>query len=253
MCKSLDSNTRLCISYKGLPMCLSRYWWPINLKWSAKSKNMRITSRAKSTYWLLNVLPLFHTVSDVTRFSALPDIFSFYSVPRLCLICFSPIFLLTLVCQGTTGRWSTISLHDVLSSTTYFEARLDNRHRQHKDAGHWPSSAPEQHGLHSSRAPVLEEVLLQGVVGAEVDPHTRNGPGKWLQEQMSKVHESTPLEKESWHAVTEQVEGQRWRPRLGTLTGEMPFHSPRSRSVFTTLRTTVTMPTRPTLAEREQH
>lgn len=41
------------------------------------------------------------------------------------------------------------------------------------------------------------------------------------------------------------------RIKEGVLTGDIPFHSPRSLSVFTTLKTTVTIPTLPVLKEEK--
>lgn len=78
-----------------------------------------------------------------------------------------------------------------LYPTTHFKACLDDGHWQHKDASDYASPAPEQHGLHSSGASVLKEVLLQGVVGTEVDAHSWNGPGKRLEEQMEKKKNKT--------------------------------------------------------------
>lgn len=72
----------------------------------------------------------------------------------------------------------------------YFKARLDDSDWQHEDPCHRPGPSSQQHGPHGPRSAVLEEVLLQRVVGAEVEPHTRDGPSKGLEDQMHERAES---------------------------------------------------------------
>lgn len=64
----------------------------------------------------------------------------------------------------------------------HFKPRLDDGHRQHEYSRHSSSPSPQQHRSCGSRLVVLEEVLLEGVVGAEVEPHAWDGPGERLEE-----------------------------------------------------------------------
>lgn len=88
------------------------------------------------------------------------------------------------------------------------------------------------------------------MVGTEVDPHSWNGPDKWLGEQM---YEGQVSKKEILVLDTHKIE--LWacgrRIKEGILTGDIPFHSPSSLSVFTTLKTMVTIPTLPVLKEEK--
>lgn len=64
----------------------------------------------------------------------------------------------------------------------YLKAGLDDGEGQHAHTSHGPGARPQQHGLASVGSSVLEEVLLQGVEGAEVDAHARDAAHERLQE-----------------------------------------------------------------------
>lgn len=134
-------------------------------------------------------------------------------------------------------RTQSVILTQSTSSHSYFIASLDDGDGQHEDPGHGAGPSSQQHGLQGPRAAVLEEVLLQRVVGAEVDPHSGDGSGKRLEERMTSQIMVKPY----------VVFSTFMREKI--LTGEMPFHSPSSFSVRTTFSSTVTMPTLPVLEE----
>lgn len=127
------------------------------------------------------------------------------------------------------------------------EARLDDRDRQHDDACHRPGPASQQHGARGPRAAVLEEVLLQGIVGAEVEPHSRDGPSKGLERGRERESEEGKSAAVGLNKKKKTSNERRWREDI--LTGETPFQSPSSLSVRTTLRSTAIIPTLPELKE----
>lgn len=73
--------------------------------------------------------------------------------------------------------------HTAVTVPATFKACLDDSDRQHEDPRHGSGPAPQQHGLQGPRASVLEEVLLQRVVGTEVEPHAWDGASEGLEEQ----------------------------------------------------------------------
>lgn len=132
------------------------------------------------------------------------------------------------------------------SASAYFKACFDDSDWQHENPRNGPGPTPQQHGLYSPWAPVLKEVLLQRVVGAEVEPHSRDGPSKGLKEQMGDRRVKRGHVCFHTHMTFSKTGMEK---RQGGLTGEIPFHSPSSFSVLTTLRSTLTIPTLPELKE----
>lgn len=70
-----------------------------------------------------------------------------------------------------------------MSVFAYFKACLDDSDRKHKDPRNCTGPSPKKHSLYGPWAAVPEEVQLKGVVGAEVDPHSRDCPHKRLEER----------------------------------------------------------------------
>lgn len=60
----------------------------------------------------------------------------------------------------------------------HLEACLDNCEWQHADTSHSSGTRSKQNSLASIGRPVQEEVLLQGVEGAEIDAHAGNATHK---------------------------------------------------------------------------
>lgn len=95
--------------------------------------------------------------------------------------------------MGSTGLSHSVEAFRVKyhpCACAYFKARLDDSDRQHENPRHRPGPASQQHGPQGPGAAVLEEVLLQRVVGAEVEAHARDGPDKRLEEQTTRRGES---------------------------------------------------------------
>lgn len=74
-----------------------------------------------------------------------------------------------------------------LSTWTYLKASFNDSDRQHADPCHSPGPSSKQHRLHGPGALLQEVVLLQRVVGAEVDPYAGDGPHKWLEEEAEQT------------------------------------------------------------------
>lgn len=62
--------------------------------------------------------------------------------------------------------------------SSHLEACLDDCEWQHADTSHSSGTRSKQNSLASIGCPVQEEVLLQGVEGAEVDAHTGDAAHK---------------------------------------------------------------------------